>query len=291
VNGRSLSAAISLLSLLSAYPLLLPACEASSDGGTSSGGTSNSGGAVSGGAPQPTGGGAPRDSGGSVSVGARGGAAPNAGRDSTGGLPDSEGGGGASGAGGDHNPSGVGGDGGALGGGGAGGSLGDAGEGGAAVGVPSIATIMAQYRSSYEPQTEQPEPVSAYIFGLCRSPTLEERAFADSEHGRGRYLQDWANETAVSAIANRGQPPFAAGSVIVKEKYVLGAASGTLELAALGFMIKREPGFSPSHGDWDFAYWEPEVGVLSTAEQSSYCGGCHSSAADTDFVFIDGLKP
>jgi hypothetical protein len=291
VNGRLLSATISLIPLLSAYPLLLPACGASSHGGASSGGTSNSSGAVSGGATQPTGGGASRESGGSVSLGARGGAATSAGRDSTGGLPGGEGGGGASSMGGDRNPSVTGGDGGALGGGGASGSLGDAGEGGEAVGIPSIATIMAQYRSAYEPQTAEPEPVSAYIFGLCRLPTLEEQAFADSEHGSGRYLQDWANESAVLAIANRGQPPFAVGSVIVKEKYVPGAASGTFELAALGFMVKREPGFSPSYGDWDFAYWEPKLGVLSTAEQSSYCGGCHSSAADTDFVFIDGLKP
>lgn len=195
--------------------------------------------------------------------------------------------GGASNTGGDHNPSATGGDSGTPGGGNADGSGGD---GGAAGGIPSIASIMTQYRS-YQPQTVQPEPVSAYIFGLCRLPTLKEQTFADSEHGRERYLQDWANELAVSGIARGGQPPFAVGSVIVKEKYVPGATPGALDLVALGFMIKREPGFSPDHGDWNFAYWEPELGVVSTAEQSSYCGSCHAGAANKDFVFIKGLTP
>jgi hypothetical protein len=196
--------------------------------------------------------------------------------------------------GGEQSGSGAGSDSGAPGAAGAAGSTGQGGEGGgdggAANDVPSIATIIAEYHS-YQPQTAQPEPVSAYIFGLCRLPTLKEQTFADSEHGNGRYLQDWANEAAVSGIARRGQPPFAVGSVIVKEKYVPGATAGAFELAARGFMIKREAGFAPANGDWDFAYWEPELGVLSTAEQSSYCGTCHAGAASTDFVFVEGLKP
>ena len=157
-------------------------------------------------------------------------------------------------------------------------------------GIPDISTIMAAYHS-YEPQTERPEPVSAYIFGLCRLPTLPERAFAESEHGDQRYLRDWANELAVDGIARRGAPPFAPGAIIVKEKHVPGAASGELKLAALGFMIKREAGFAPEHKDWDYAYWESGLGVIATAEQSAYCAGCHAGAAETDAVFVDGLVP
>jgi hypothetical protein len=166
----------------------------------------------------------------------------------------------------------------------------DAGAGGETPGVPDIATIMAAYHS-YAPQTERPEPVSSYIFGLCRLPTLPERAFADSEHGDERYLRDWANELAVDGIARRGAPPFAPGAIIVKEKHVPGASSGEFKLAALGFMIKREAGFAVEHQDWDYAYWEPELGVIATSEQSAYCAGCHAGAAETDSVFVDGLVP
>ena len=165
-----------------------------------------------------------------------------------------------------------------------------AGAGGASSGIPDIEAIMAEYHS-YQPQTEKPEPVSAYIFGLCRLPTLPEKEFAESEHGDGRYLRDWANDLAVEGIARRGAPAFAPGAIIVKEKHLATPSNSGFELAALGVMIKREPGFAPEHGDWDYAYWEQELGVIATAEQSTYCAGCHAGAAETDYVFVDGLKP
>ena len=170
------------------------------------------------------------------------------------------------------------------------GAASDGGAGGAPSDIPDIDAIMRGYHS-YTPQTEMPEPVSAYIFGLCRLPTLPEQEFADSEHGGGRYLRDWANDPAVSGIARRGAPVFAPGAIIVKEKHVATPTNSGFELAALGFMIKREPGFAPDHGDWDYAYWEQELGVITSAEQSSYCAGCHAGAAETDHVFVDGLMP
>jgi hypothetical protein len=176
------------------------------------------------------------------------------------------------------------------GGGDAGGQAAIGGEGGSVemVEIPTTSEIMDSYRT-WQPQSPEPLPISAYIFGLCRLPTLPEREFAESEHGDGRYLQDWANPAAVAGIARRGAPPFAAGSVIVKEKY---AASGAgLELVAVAMMIKREQGFAPARGDWDYAYYEPELGMIQTKEQSDYCSGCHVAAAETDFVFVDGLEP
>lgn len=166
-----------------------------------------------------------------------------------------------------------------------------AGEGGSSVEmgeIPTIGEIMDSYRR-WQPQSAEPLPISAYIFGLCRLPTLPEREFAESEHGDGRYLRDWANPAAVAGISRRGAPPFAAGSVIVKEKYV--ASDTGLELVAIAMMIKREQGFAPAHGDWDYAYYEPELGMIETKEQSEYCSGCHAAAAETDFVFVDGLEP
>jgi hypothetical protein len=149
---------------------------------------------------------------------------------------------------------------------------------------------MAEYRSN-QPQTDKPEPVSAYIFALCRLPTLPEQEFAESEHGNERYLRDWANDLAVAGIARRGAPAFAPGAIIVKEKHVAVLSNSGFVLTALGIMIKREPGFAPAHQDWDYAYWERDLGVIATAEQSSYCAGCHAGAAETDSVFVDGLKP
>lgn len=172
-----------------------------------------------------------------------------------------------------------------------GGQVAVGGEGGAAgetVTIPTVTELMDQYRA-WQPQSPEPVAISAYIFGLCRLPTLPEQEFAESEHGHGRYLQDWANPEAEAGIARRGAPPFDPGSVIVKEKYV--ASSTGRDLVAIAMMIKRAPGFEPGQGDWDYAYYEPGLGVIQTSEQSAYCSGCHAAAAPTDFVFIDGLQP
>ena len=175
------------------------------------------------------------------------------------------------------------------GGGGQGAAAGEGGSAGEASASPTVSEIMDSYRT-WEPQTPEPMPISSYIFGLCRLPTLAEQEFAESEHGRERYLQNWANAEAMAGIARRGAPPFAPGSVIVKEKYVPSGSELKLELVAVAMMIKREQGFAPAHGDWDYAYYEPELGMIQTQEQSDYCSGCHVAVSSTDFVFIDGLR-
>jgi Cytochrome P460 len=60
-----------------------------------------------------------------------------------------------------------------------------------------------------------------------------------------------------------------------------------LGVVALGIMSKREPGFDPGNGDWDYGYWEAGPGLLRSPAQAAHCGGCHTGAADTDFVFVD----
>jgi hypothetical protein len=145
--------------------------------------------------------------------------------------------------------------------------------------------IIAAYRT-WQPLAQTPNAISAYIFGLCRAPTLRETVFSQSVHGKSLYLLDWANPLAQEGIARKGVPPFAPGSAIVKEKLVA-AGDGGFTLVALGIMTKRDRGFDPTSGDWDYAYWEKGVGLVYTAEQSTHCGSCHAGAQDTDFVFMD----
>jgi Cytochrome P460 len=162
-----------------------------------------------------------------------------------------------------------------------------------AAGAPSgpaavdLDAILKSYRT-FAPQTPEPVSVSGYIFNLCRLPSLRENEFLASVHGDGRYLQDWANPAAEQGIRSRGAPAFPEGAVIVKEKYA-GSGTDRAEPVALGIMIKQRPGFDTARGDWDYAYYEPALGMIRTAEQSTYCASCHAGAAATDYVFVDGL--
>lgn len=150
----------------------------------------------------------------------------------------------------------------------------------------------AEYRA-WEPRTAEPVPISSQIFALCRLPTQAESDFVESVHGDELALQDWPNEAASEGIAaidaaasggNDEAITFAVGATIVKEKVAW--RDGAWELAALGLMIKREPGFDPSHGDWQFGYWDPELGMESGSEAQVSCGDCHAFAG-TDFVYAD----
>jgi hypothetical protein len=151
--------------------------------------------------------------------------------------------------------------------------------------VSVLEGFFTQYHD-WHPRTATPVNVSSEIFTLCRSPTLSEDAFVESEHGDGRMLMDWLNSIARAGFEALGDEGFAPGAAIVKEKLIYREGSPEPELVAIGIMLKHEPGFDSELGDWEFAYWEEEPGLIDGPEQSTYCGGCHASSP-TDFVFLD----
>lgn len=157
-----------------------------------------------------------------------------------------------------------------------------AGAGGGPSGDP-LEDARREYRS-WETLSDSPISISIEIAGLCRLPTAAEDAFVASEHGDRLYLLDWLNPEAAEGFEAGGAAPFPVGAAIVKEKLVL--MGSDYELSALGLMVKREAGFDPSNGDWEFGYWNENSGMLSGTEENAYCGGCHASST-TDFVFLD----
>jgi hypothetical protein len=102
------------------------------------------------------------------------------------------------------------------------------------------------------------------------------------------YMNDLA-----SGEFRKWAQPYPVGSIIVKEKKWLGnEVFGKYETAArrdgVGGMIKREPGYDPQHGDWEFFYFEEPAKIQSGKIQS--CVACHAGAAGTDHVFGSWAK-
>jgi hypothetical protein len=61
----------------------------------------------------------------------------------------------------------------------------------------------------------------------------------------------------------------------------------------IGGMVKRQPGYDPEHGDWEYFYVElaselpkrrPIKGRSATGRLAN-CIDCHSYTAETDYVF------
>jgi hypothetical protein len=106
------------------------------------------------------------------------------------------------------------------------------------------------------------------------------------EKGVQTFARVFANETALAEI-NRDEPRFAAGSIIVREK-LLQEADALPE--AVTVMIKREKGFSPKTGDWEFFVLDGALREVEKRETTGACAKCHTQAAKTDWVFRTYLK-
>jgi hypothetical protein len=54
-------------------------------------------------------------------------------------------------------------------------------------------------------------------------------------------------------------------------------------------MVKREPGYDPAHGDWEYVYAGADKAV--TRGRLDSCIDCHFQVADKDYLFRTYLKP
>ena len=78
-----------------------------------------------------------------------------------------------------------------------------------------------------------------------------------------------------------GMPTFAVGSIIVREKLPSAEAAPQFVIA----MIKREKGFNPAGGDWEFVAADGALKKLEKREKTGSCLACHAQKKDRDFVF------
>jgi hypothetical protein len=158
----------------------------------------------------------------------------------------------------------------------------------AAPAASAVERILADY-PEWILLTPEPRSVSFVLWGLCRSIMPPETAFQESEHG-SRYLRIYVNEVGAAPLALEGERHFPEGSIIVKEKLI---APDDAAPAAVGIMIKRENGFDPEGGDWEYAYWEKDGGLSRDQEQLATCQACHtgegiSSELQQDYA-VSGL--
>jgi hypothetical protein len=81
----------------------------------------------------------------------------------------------------------------------------------------------------------------------------------------------------VDAVAQK-LDAFPAGAIIVKEKL-----GNDRSAAAVGGMIKRDAGFDPANGDWEYFY-VAKPGGFSTGHLQN-CIECHARTKQTDYVY------
>lgn len=118
------------------------------------------------------------------------------------------------------------------------------------------------------------------------SPKREKEPKNPHEKGIKTFARYFANDLANAEIY-KDAPKFPVGSVIVREK-LLNAEDAQPELVTV--MVKREKGFNPKNGDWEYLVVEGGLSKITKREKKGSCAACHAQAEQTDFVFKTYLK-
>jgi len=126
-----------------------------------------------------------------------------------------------------------------------------------------------------------PEPllIAAQNAAACAIPL--QSAVPAGPHAKDKYITVYVNDVGKHAMLEEQTPHFPQGSVVIKEKLTT-AKSTTPEL--LTVMIKREPGYNPESGDWEYMVVDGTGKKVQERGKLENCQSCHLREQDTDYV-------
>lgn len=155
-----------------------------------------------------------------------------------------------------------------------------------------VLNALAKYRTW---TLVNPEPImmDRVVSQLCAMPNTGARVKPAPDPNRNKFrynpvnphqdkfLSVYVNETGRESMMTRRSPEFPQGSLIVKEK--LGSKeSRTPEL--LTAMFKREKGYNPESGDWEYMLLDGAASKIVERGRLSSCSVCHAAYSSTDYV-------
>ena len=115
-------------------------------------------------------------------------------------------------------------------------------------------------------------PEMAY---LCRDP---------GEVIHGPHNQHWIHVFVSPAGTNAmatGAGKYPAGTMILKQKFLDEEGTNTVFFTG---MFKREPGYNPELGDWEFFTLDRSGWRVTASGRIDSCMDCHAMYATSDFV-------
>lgn len=160
--------------------------------------------------------------------------------------------------------------------------------------TPSVADDVlkfADYRKWHR-VNDKPAEMSDVIASLCRivDPGEEEAIRRTNPNPHQRKDERctytvFVNEVGKGRLLKGGVTPFPVGTILVKEKHK-GSDANSSEL--LTVMVKREKGFAPDNGDWQYLVLDGFAKAIQKGDTTT-CVKCHASVRENDFVYADYL--
>ena len=136
----------------------------------------------------------------------------------------------------------------------------------------------------------EPFYISAAADALCRAPTRQDYEVERRQNPHvGTYITVYVNNAGRGAMFSKEPGRFPEGSVIVKEK--VGHYSEGRAVLLYTLMTKREQGYNPEVGDWEFSVASGDGSRIEASGKLENCQRCHVTKQASDFVFRPYLKP
>jgi hypothetical protein len=127
----------------------------------------------------------------------------------------------------------------------------------------------------------EPQIVPSQIAIQCAAPTLAQRQLEDDNPHRDKLVVVYVNEVGRAAMMEQKKPVFPVGSIVVKEKLT---TKDSAEPELLTVMRKREPGYDPERGNWEYMVFDGPGKALQASGKLEKCQGCHLLERNTDYI-------
>jgi hypothetical protein len=137
--------------------------------------------------------------------------------------------------------------------------------------------------SDWPTATDRPVNVFPQVARMCAAPSSAREIWAQGGGPKrhGPHFKHWivvrVNPGALEAF-KAGDSPVPVGTVVVKEKHTKPRAEEPA--AEYGAMIKREPGYDPQNGDWEYLYVVRRPEKQVARGRLSSCVECHAHASE-----------
>ena len=128
--------------------------------------------------------------------------------------------------------------------------------------------------------TGRPTRLKPSVQTLCLPPV------AKFDHGNlvpqvAAVAHIYASPDAIEVMIKRDSTSFPVGSVILKQKL---DATNTQTVVLYTGMLKREKGYSPDCGDWEFFTLSGDARIVTSRGRLESCMACHKEYSRSDFV-------
>lgn len=145
---------------------------------------------------------------------------------------------------------------------------------------PVANRVIAGYKNWTQVNTE-PHTVASPLAAQCAAPTVLQISMEEQNPHRNKFILVYVNDVGKVAMMEQKLPVFPEGSVIVKEKLTT-KDSTSPEL--LTVMRKREPGYDPQKGNWEYMVFDGTGETLQASGKLEKCQACHINEKATDYV-------